>query len=231
MNLEQYISTEPDGARTAFCLPSGHVIPVHPLIAQLDFDMQKAYAQAFTDAWADALNKQGEAAFVSTKDSAATHEAGHVVIATLDGYSITSSRIWRSKERGPFGSGWIGWTEAADNQGITIDPDTGPEIILKAARQIMAGYIAERVFEGENAREGSSLDEKAAALFLVVMAADGAKRDTAEVLHETELAVGRMLLEHKEQHRTISLAIAKAAPLKLKGKRLEALTAACTTKA
>jgi hypothetical protein len=220
-----YAVSTPSGDRVTFALPTGHAIPVHPFIAQLDFEAQKAYAQAFADAWAEALNAQGEAAFVSSKNSAAIHEAGHVVIATLDGFSIDAARIWRPKQQSVFGGGWVGYTDAAADQGVSISPDTDPDVILRMARQTMAGYIAERVFEGEDAREGSSIDERITSMVLAMMAADGAGRDAEEVILETEKNVARMLVEHKEQHRKISVANAKAAPLKLKGKRLDDLTA------
>ncbi len=220
MNLEQYVVTTPEGERATFALPNGIAIPIHHVIAQMSFDAQKVYAQAYGDAWAEAFNAQGQAAFEAPKASAAIHEAGHVVVGTLDGFSFTWSRIWRERCDVSGWVGWAGWTDCEDSQKIFLGT---PDQILCGARQVMAGYMAERVFEGEAAREGSSLDERVAAFCLTTMAAAELQRDPADMIRETENNVGNLLLQNEAQLRKIANAIAKAAPLKLKGKRLEAL--------
>lgn len=220
MNLEGKIVTAPDGARSIFALPDGKAIPIHPIIAGMPFTLQQAYAQGYADAWGQALELQGEAAFDHSKMSAAIHEAGHLVIGTLDGFPMVASRIWR-----PRGSrAWVGTTESK-NRDMRLGLAASGEENRIAARQVMAGYMAERVLEGDAAREGSNLDKRVTAFFLTSWAAQAFGRDEYEVHNETEQAVGETLARHGDTVHKIAKAIAGSSPLKLKGKRLGLLLA------
>ena len=87
---------------------------------------------------------------------------------------------------------------------------------------------ASQVFEGEDARDGSSLDERVAALFLVTFAGIGLALDptaTKELMRETERAVGEILAAHENVARAIARALVSAHPLKLQGAKLKTVLA------
>jgi hypothetical protein len=212
----EYVVTTPEGGRAAFALPNGVAIPIHPIIAQLPFEFQEGYAQLYADAWAEALNKQGMAAFDASKASAAIHEAGHLAIAALDGFVPIYGRIWRL----PVTKNWVGWTQREDKKN-PVGPGALALGNLLCARTVMAGYVAESVFEGESAREGSSLDERVAAFFIASWTA--LDRPTSDLIDEIEQSVGEALMKHEDTVRKLARALIGASPLKLKGKRLEAL--------
>lgn len=214
----------PDGDRTCFALPNGAAIPIHPIFQQVPFEAQAEYAQAYTDAWAEAFKRQGPAAFEHSKLSAAIHEAGHLVLGALDGFSFAWSRIWRQ------GRHWVGFTEA-HGEGMPVGPGAPPDGNLKEARHVMAGYMAEHVFEGDDARDGSSLDERVAAFFLVTFAGVGLSLESAaisDLVRETEQSVAKELRSHEESARAIARALVSAHPLKLQGAKLEAVLARVT---
>ena len=222
------VVTAPDGQRTVFALPDGNAIPIHAIVQRLPFAQQCDYAQMYAHAWVEALQRQGTAAFDGSKMSAALHEAGHLVVGTLQGVCYCWARIWRV--RNPYGRRvWAGWSEGdiPDPAGRSIGTSLPPEANLSCARETMAGYMAERVFEGAAAREGSSLDERIVALMLVAWAAIGACPDKAgrtdaalRMLHETEQTVGEMLAAREAQVRGIAAAIIGAAPYRLQGAKL-----------
>src|SRR5262245_59991493 len=96
----------------------------------------------------------------------------------------------------------------------------------------MAGYIAERVLEGEAAREGSSIDERVAALMLTTWAgcrseseagASPGAEPAAELLCETEQAVGEAIARNESQARAIAPAVIRITPFKLQGGSIQAL--------
>jgi hypothetical protein len=219
----QTVVTAPDGERVCFALPNGGAIPIHPLIQQMTYEDQRIYAQAYVHAWKEALQRQGQRAFDYSKESAAIHEAGHLVIGALDGFSFAWSRIWCEDNI------WLGFTASNDEdvRAGTVKPGglATVESNLMAARYVMAGYMAERVFEGAEAREGSSLDERVTAMWLVAFAAIGAKRDTANLLHETEQLVAENLIKHEREAKDLAHALMSAYPLKLEGEKLEGLLA------
>jgi hypothetical protein len=98
-------------------------------------------------------SENGLHAFENTKNAASLHEAGHAVVATWLGRPITKLTI----KRGPLG--WCGFTHWSDD-GWTIQSDDGNarEMLLDHARNLYAGFAAERLFD-KDFREGSSLDE------------------------------------------------------------------------
>jgi hypothetical protein len=212
---------------TAFALPNGQVIPLHPLVLHLPFEDQRIYAQSYADYFAAALKAEGPSTFVSTAMSAALHEAGHVIIATSSGFTVTWSHIWLS-DAWPAPS-WAGWTETSDRSVFCGIP-APVENNLIVARNVMAGYIAERVLEGDAAKEGSSIDERVAALFLTTWAdivraraAGRKKSDFAALLFETENAVAEIIARNESQARAIARALIELAPDKLQGEALRSL--------
>ena len=143
-----------NGERTAFALPNGTMIPLHPLVHGLPFEMQRLYAQTYANAYGDALKEQGAATFIQTQMSAALHEAGHVIVVASLGFNPTWSRIWAEP-----GGQWVGFTDA-DGPYLQVGTGSTADANITAAKGVMAGYIAERVFEGDDAKLGSSLDER-----------------------------------------------------------------------
>ena len=211
--------TTPDGERVCFALPDGGVIPIHPIVRQMTYEDQRIYAQAYVHAWKEAMQRQGNCAFDYSKESTAIHEAGHLVIGALDGFSFASSRIWCEDNI------WLGFTASNDEDVHAGTVKTGGlatvESNLMAARYVMAGYMAERVFEGAEGREGSSLDERVTATWLVAFAAIGSNRDTATLLGETERSVAERLVKHEQEAKDLAAALINAHPLKLEGEKLE----------
>ena len=218
----QTVVTAPPGERVCLALPDGG-IPIHPLIQQMTYGDQRIYAQAYVHAWKEALQRPGQRAFDYSKESAAVHEAGHLVIGALDGFSFAWSKIWCEDNI------WLGFTASNDDdmQVGTVKPGrlATVESNLMAARYVMAGYMAERVFEGAEAREGSSLGERVTAMWLVAFAAIGAKRDTANLLHETEQSVAENLIKHDKEAK--DLAHRSHERISIEARRREAGRAAC----
>ncbi|SRR6266404_5937212 len=94
----------------------------------------------------------GPSAFENTKEAAAVHEAGHVVIYFLLGFRVKVAQIAVS----PSG-GWIGYTATHEREYLARG---APNVAaaLKVARSLYAGYASERLFDPDF-REGSSIDE------------------------------------------------------------------------
>src|SRR5262249_2133114 len=169
---------------------------------------------------------EGLEGFHGSKMTAALHEAGHLIVEKLEGRTAEWVKIWR----GQSGVGWAGYTKG-DGPLYRIGLDAPPENNLRAARQVMPGYIAERVFNVSHA--GSSIDERAMSIVLC-MWSKGAKILTQDnkdevlrVWRETERTVGEMLKRNEGHARAIARALIAAVPSKmgqtLKGRRLQAL--------
>jgi hypothetical protein len=102
-----------------------------------------------------AYAKQGMRAFENTKRATAIHEAGHVVIAILAGRTV--SRVWIKRKRVGDTKAWIGRTFDGSCHGTA--PDSPVEADVAAARALIAGVLAEWLFDGGDFRLGSSLNE------------------------------------------------------------------------
>lgn len=111
----------------------------------------------------DAYRKQGERAFENTKKATAYHEAGHAIIHALEGSPLEHVRIARIKSKAAF-PGWYGYTRPVSRECIGTSPATSPAQDLRHARHLIAGYVAEEVFQADDLRAGSSLDERIAFL-------------------------------------------------------------------
>ena len=196
-------------------------IPVHPVVAHLGPGAEQDYFELYRKACTKAYERKGDIAFEHSRESAAIHEAGHVVLCKLDDFGVAWARIWRDKEHK---SAWCGWTEGI-GEDMQLGTAATPESNLRGARQIMAGYISERVFEGEDAREGSSVDERAACMFPIVWAARALGRNPMDVLKATEEQLTGMLERNTDTAQAIAKALIKATPMKLKGAKLNSLVA------
>jgi hypothetical protein len=89
------------------------------------------------------------------RSSAIAHEAGHCIIGTAEGLTITSVRIFR-RDIG-YGPVWCGQTDEAAPWNFT--PNTPTATMLARARYIIAGIVAEKIFDPDGVRAGSSIDE------------------------------------------------------------------------
>jgi hypothetical protein len=102
-----------------------------------------------------AIAQQGMSAFENTKRATAYHEAGHVVIAILAGQTV--SRVWIKRKRDGDAKFWTGRTFDGSCHGTA--PDSPVEADVAAARALIAGVLAEWLFDGGDFRLGSSLNE------------------------------------------------------------------------
>jgi hypothetical protein len=201
-------------------------IPVHPVIAQMPPDFQEIYTKAYAAAAAEALQRQGTTAFEYPQRSAAIHEAGHIVIGSLDGAILDWSKIWISPSAGDDAEVWVGWTEShyPDEAMHSFGGELPLQQNLRHIRGVMAGYVAEETFEGDAARQGSSLDERVAALCMAALVADS-EAEAAALLHETEQAVAVALRRRASQVKALADALVTATPEQIDGVRIASLMA------
>jgi hypothetical protein len=111
-----------------------------------------------------ALFLHGPSAFDSPRSAATTHEAGHVVVYAHFGISVLRSKVWKVK-RGPEHGQWIGFTSAGSKWRSDGASDAGED--FQQACCAVAGVLAEQMFDRDNFREASSIDEIVAAQGLV----------------------------------------------------------------
>jgi hypothetical protein len=100
-----------------------------------------------------AHQRQGANAFVNPKSSTIVHEAGHVVVATDLGTEVKVSRVWRADN-----ANWCGETIYRGGN-MESGPHTDPQSDFRWACITIAGLLSEMVFDTENFRHGSSIDE------------------------------------------------------------------------
>jgi hypothetical protein len=133
----------------------------------------------------------GLCAFDCPKSSAALHEAGHALMHTLNGDLPERASIWPIRELGRVQ--WIGRT---DSPRWRVDGWTPPEADLKHARSLIAGVVAEMLFDPDY-RLGSSLDEIVIAQSIVRTVAIKIRRDPEVVWLRTLAEVASRLKAHE----------------------------------
>jgi hypothetical protein len=138
-----------------------------------------------------AHNLVGPCAFDCPKSSAALHEAGHALMHTLDGKLPERASIWPIRELGR-----VQWVGRTDSPRWRVDGWTPPEADLKRARSLIAGVVAEMLFDPEY-RLGSSLDEIVIAQSIVRTAAIKMRRDPKVVWLRTLAEVASRLKAHE----------------------------------
>lgn len=127
---------------------------------------------------ATAVSLDGPRALVNPRSAAIWHESGHVVVHTYFGDPVDRCKVWRCKNGADYGQ-WIGMTWAGDEW--KADASTTPEDDFRRACRVMAGVIAEFMFDRANFRRGSSLDEGMVANMLATNIAVKTGRDIREV--------------------------------------------------
>lgn len=104
-----------------------------------------------------AFQIQGVRTFDEPKSSAVVHEAGHAVLFASYGVPMRSVRVWPHK-KGITRGHWVGRAQPTEFK-WRVGPDASPEVNFKHACIQIAGRIAEELFDTENLRLGSSLEE------------------------------------------------------------------------
>jgi hypothetical protein len=98
---------------------------------------------------------EGLRAFEMPRSSALAHEAGHCIVGAAEGLTIVDVRIFK-RDIG-YGPVWCGQTDEVKPWGF--DPTTPTATMLARARYIIAGIAAEKIFDPDGVRAGSSIDE------------------------------------------------------------------------
>jgi hypothetical protein len=104
----------------------------------------------------DIAAAHGQRALENPRSSAIVHEAGHAVMYAHFGEPVRYVKIRRCK-RGPGAGQWLGVTMGGGKW--RSDADTTPKSDFRQACYHMAGVVAEVLFDTDNFRQGSSLDE------------------------------------------------------------------------
>ena len=130
--------------------------------------------QHIRDRIAEAVAAGGARALENPHSSTIFHEAGHTVVHTHFGHCVRYCKIWKCK-RGSERGQWTGMT-MTDRKWRT-DETTSPEDDFRQACCLMAGVLAEILFDHDNFRQASSLDEIICADVLAVNIAIKTGRD------------------------------------------------------
>ena len=138
--------------------PDGHpeqafisVLPGVRCEATAEPVVREAFAKLARQAYA----LQGLRAFEITERATAVHEAGHAVVATAYGHLV--SRVRTQRKRIGEQKIWVGRTY------YDVVPRTGPASTVRddldAACNLIAGVLAEAMFDHDDFRFGSSINE------------------------------------------------------------------------
>jgi hypothetical protein len=145
--------------------------------------------------------EEGMEAFAMPKRTAAVHEAGHCIVFAAQGERVRSCRIKSRRYAGKLY--WGGLTFGGDHW--SCGPNSDVESDLKRMRVILAGVCAELLFDRENYKSGSSLDEVVMAQGIAAIAAAKMKGVSAKDLYFAQFGATRAILY---QHETALLALA-----------------------
>jgi hypothetical protein len=223
-------ASAPDADRGAAgddsCLTTGNARHITPLqgscpLKGLDFGdlfpRQTAGAgtrefmlEEFRDRARAAYAEQGMRAFENTKRATAVHEAGHVVIAIMSGRTV--ERVWIKRRRVGDAKFWIGRTLDGVSHGTT--PDSPVEADVATARSQIAGVLAELMFDRDDFRRGSSLDEMVAFKMIVVNISNKTGAEFEDVAMGIIAGVRADLERHRHEVEAIAAALMARCELK-----------------
>jgi hypothetical protein len=145
-------------------LQQGAAIPVDPtairpfsLMPRMSGDAQseEIFRENYVEMARQVRADHGMDAFVNDQRATAVHEAGHCVVAAAHGGTV--SKVWIKRKRIEGNKVWVGMTY--HGMPLNITPDTTAADDEIAARNQIAGVLAELVLDRENFRAGSSIDE------------------------------------------------------------------------
>jgi hypothetical protein len=138
--------------------------------------------QQFAELHRAAYQHQGPRAFDDPKSSAVVHEAGHTVLYAHHGIEMRFVKV-RECKKGIQRGHWVGHSQPHTYVSCG-GPNTSAEDDLKNACIELAGWAAEALFDTDNMRRGSSLDEVIHARLLALHIAQKTGRDPHQVLLE-----------------------------------------------
>jgi hypothetical protein len=144
---------------------------------------------------------QGDRAFDDPKSSAVVHEAGHAVLYAHHGVVVRYLKIWEGK-KGMRGH-WVGRAKT-DKYPWSVGPDASPEVNFKHACIQIAGRVAEELFDTENLRLGSSLDEIIQAQIIAGSIAQKTQENPARVFQSIDANTRNILKVNEDVVREIA---------------------------
>jgi hypothetical protein len=150
---------------------------------------------------AHAVATDGFDGLENPQSSAIVHEAGHAVVNAHFGDAVRYCKVWKAK-RGVGHGQWVGFTMAGRDW--RSDTTTSPDDDFRQACRVMAGVLAELLFDRENFRQGSSLDEIAVANQLAANIAIKTRRDAQEVMLQVICTTGDILKTNSDVVREIA---------------------------
>jgi hypothetical protein len=151
----------------------------------------------------DAYAKQGPRAFEDPKSAAVVHEAGHAVVFACFGLQVSCVKV-RQKKKGADRGHWIGLTEVVGGYKFELDPQTAVNDDVRNACILFAGRAAELLFDTENFRLASSMDELVTVRALVLSIANKADLLPDEVQTKIAAMTFRILQENEAIVREIA---------------------------
>lgn len=123
----------------------------------LDGAAAEVARQAYKAQYGFAFAAQGPRAFEDPKSSAVVHEAGHAVVFAHHDFDVRYAKVWQL--RGVQQGHWVGEVRTIKEYIFDTGPHTSPDDDFRNACIQFAGRCAELLFDRENVRLGSSLDE------------------------------------------------------------------------
>jgi len=173
--------------------------------------------QHAADLIVNAVAAQGPRALENPRSSTIYHEAGHAVLHAHFGEEVRRCKVWQQK-RGAQRGQWVG--ETTVRAGWKSDETTSPLQDFRRACCQIAGLVAELLFDHDNFRRASSVDEIIVANGLAGIAALKMGRDQRSVMVQVVLATFDILKKNDGVVRKL------AKDLKRRG----VLRAACLTR-
>jgi hypothetical protein len=176
--------------------------------------------------WCAALAIQGPRAFEEPKSSAVVHEAGHAVLYAHHEIKVRYVKVWRQKSSIEQDH-WVGKVKTTSI--FHTGPDTSPEDDFKNACILFAGRTAEELFDADNLRLGSSLDEVVHVQLLAHNISQKTGVDPNEIIKGICAATVSILKENEDVVREIASLIDRKGITR--GKELQSILAKVAARA